>query len=404
MPDALANVETVEKTPHSASPLRIAFVADDLYPGYGGQAVSTEGHAGALLERGHEVHALAGAEKSPTEPSGVAVERLPVWRPPNKQIHYALPAGKKIQSLVSWADMVHINTPTPLALRTLRMARRANVPVVLGFHAQEESMTMHLGSPVLPILRAWYRFIYRLPDALVAPTPFAARLAGCYTRRPIHVVSNGIRLPETGPADTERAAALRERLLRGKRFLISHVGRLSHEKRPEGLLDLMAALAARRTDVRVSVAGDGPLRRDLERRAARLGLVDTVRFLGYVSEEEKHDLLRASDLFLMTSPTELQSIATLEAMAHGCPVVATGFGSSAVPELVREASAGISYDPGRLSEAATKVGRLLDNPDELRRLGENAVRAVKGHDIRESGRQLEGVYRALVEARSQAHG
>ncbi|MBA3423863.1 MAG: glycosyltransferase, partial [Rubrobacter sp.] len=95
--------------------MRIAFVADDLYPGYGGQAISTEGHAGALLELGHEVRALAGAERSPTEPPGVAVERLPVWRPPNKQIHYAFPARQKIRALVDWADVIHINTPTPLA-------------------------------------------------------------------------------------------------------------------------------------------------------------------------------------------------------------------------------------------------------------------------------------------------
>jgi len=384
--------------------MRIAFVADDLYPGYGGQAVSTEGHAGALLERGHEVRALAGAERSPTEPPGVAVERLPVWRPPNKQIHYAFPLRKKVLALVSWADVVHINTPTPLAFRTLRMAHRANVPTILGFHAQEESMTMHTGKLILPLLRGWYRFIYRMPDALIAPTPFASRLAARYTKRPVHVVSNGIRLPKTGPTERERAAALRRRMLQGKRFLISHVGRLSHEKRPEGLLELLRALAAHRWDARLVVAGDGPLRRDLERRAARLGLADMVRFLGYVPEEEKHDLLQASDLFLMPSPTELQSIATLEAMAHGCAVVAAGFATSAVPEIVQESEAGISYDPERLSGAAAKIGCLLDRPDELHGFQENAARAAKDHDIRESGRRLEEVYRTLIQARTKPHG
>jgi len=386
------------------TPLRIAFVADDLYPGFGGQAVSTEGHAGALLERGHEVRALAGAERSPTEPPGVVVERLPAWRPPTKQIHYAFPVREKVRVLVDWADVIHVNTPTPLAFLTLRMAHRANVPGVLGFHAQEESMTMHTGRLILPVLRGWYRIIYRMPDALISPTPFAARLASRYTRRPVHVVSNGIRLPETGPADRERAAALRGRLLQGKRFLISHVGRLSHEKRPQGLVELMAALAAHRTDTRLVVAGDGPLRKMLERRVARIGLTETVRFLGYVPEDEKQDLLQASDLFLMSSPAELQSIATLEAMAHGCPVAAAGYASSAVPETVREADAGLVYDPDQPPVAATEMSRLLTQPDELRRFGENAARAAKGHDIREAGRRLEEVYRALIQDRSGAHG
>gem|GEM_PF-1468119 len=392
----------MESPPRTTSPLRIAFVADDLYPGYGGQAVSTEGHAGALLERGHEVRALAGAERSPTEPPGVTVERLPAWRPSNKQIHYAFPVRRKVLALANWADVIHINTPTPLALLMLRTAHRANVPALLGFHAQEESMTMHTGRLILPFLRGWYRFIYRMPDALIAPTPFAARLASHYTRRPVHVVSNGIRLPETGPADRERAAALRGRLLGGKRFLISHVGRLSQEKRPQSLLELMAPLAAHRTDTRLIVAGDGPLRKMLERRRARLGLTDTVSFLGYIPEDEKQDLLRASDLFLIPSPVELQSIATLEEMAHGCPVVAAGHDSSAVPEIVREADAGRVYDPDHLPKAAAEIENLLDLPDELRRFGENAARAAKGHDIREAGRHLEEIYRNLIQARYEA--
>ena len=356
----------------------------------------------ALLERGHEIRALAGAEPSPTEPSGVVVGRLPVWRPPNKQIHYAFPVRRKIRTLVDWADVVHINTPTPLALAVLRSAHRANVPGVLGFHAQEESMTMHTGRLILPLLRAWYRYIYRIPDALVAPTPFAVRLAGRYTSRPIHVVSNGIRLPEATPADRERAAWFRERLLDEKRFLISHVGRLSPEKRPDGLLELMASLTERRRDARLIVAGDGPLRQDLEGRAARLGLKDTVRFLGYIREDEKQDLLRASDLFLMPSPTELQSIATLEAMAQGCAVLAADYDTSAVPELV--GNAGLCYDPERLPAAASDISRLLEAPDNLRRFGENAARAAKGHDIRKSAHRLEEIYRSLMRSRSGPPG
>lgn len=386
----------------STSPLRIAFVADDLYPGYGGQAVSTQGHARALLERGHEIRALAGAEPSPTEPSGVVVGRLPVWRPPNKQIHYAFPVGSMIRTLVDWADVIHINTPTPLALAVLRAAHRANVPGVLGFHAQEESMTMHTGRLILPLLRAWYHIIYGMPDALISPTPFAARLASRHTRRPVHVVSNGIRLPETTPADRERAAGLGKRLLSEKRFLISHVGRLSPEKRPDGLLELMAVLTERRQDARLIVAGDGPLRHDLERRAARLGLTDTVRFLGYIREGDKQDLLCASDLFLMPSPTELQSIATLEAMAQGCAVLAADYDTSAVPELV--GNAGLCYDPERLPAAASNISRLLDAPDELQRFRENAARAAKAHDIRESARSLEEIYSSIIRARSGPHG
>lgn len=382
--------------------MRIAVVADDLYPGYGGQAAATEGHVGALVGLGHEVRALAGADPSPAAPPGVALERLRAWRPGRKQTQLAVPERGKIRRLLGWADVVQINTPTPLAAATLRLAARGGVPSVMGFHTQEESAALHFG-PLSPAvgagLRAWYGHLYRRPDCLVAPTAFAARLARRYTRRPVHVVSNGIRLPERRDAGDGRVAALRNRLLSGRGFLISHVGRLSHEKHPHDLLAVMSALVGLRRDAVLAVAGSGPLRASLERRAARLGLAGSVRFLGYVSEEEKQDLLLASDLFLMPSPTELQSIATLEAMARGCAVVAADAPTSAVGEVVRGADCGLLYDPARPEAAARVVNELLDRPEELRRLRENATRAAVSHDVRESGRRLEEIYRSLIRAR-----
>lgn len=384
--------------------MRIAIVADDLYPGFGGQAAATGGHVEALLARGHEVRALAGVEREPSEPSpGVSVERLPVWRPGEKQTHLAVPDSGKIRNLLEWAEVVQINTPTPLALRTLQLARRVAVPSVVGFHTQEESAALHfslLRRPVTATLRRWYSSLYQRPDCLVAPTVFAARLAGSYTTRPVHVVSNGIRLPRIEAAGDERSSALRQRLLSGRRFLISHVGRLTHEKRPQDLISFAEQLAHRRRDWEMVIAGTGPLRRVLERRTAKLGLADRVRFLGYVSEREKEDLLMASDLFLMPSPTELQSIATLEAMARSCAVIAADFETSAVGEMVRESGCGLCYRPERMDEATGDVSQLLDRTEELRRLRRNAAEAARRHDVHRSGRLLEGIYASLLRVRS----
>lgn len=380
--------------------MRVAFVADDLYPGFGGQAAATEGHIEALLARGHEVRVLAGDEKSSAEPpAGVHVSRLPAWRPGEKQTQLALPRRRAVEELAAWADVLQANTPTPLALRALRAARRAGVPAVMGFHTQEESMTLHfdrLRPLVSRALRAWYTFLYRQPDCLVAPSPFAARLAASYTPRPVHVVSNGIRIPRDDTRSHGRTAALRERLLDGRRFLLVHVGRLSQEKRPRDLLEISAALAVRRRDFRLAVAGTGPLRRTLEQRRSELRLQDMVSFLGYVPEAEKHDLLAAGDLFLMPSPTELQSIATLEAMARRCAVAALRSASSAVCELVREAGCGLCYKEGDTGGTAREIDGLLDDLDQLRQMQDNAGRAARAHDVHESGRQLEEIYASLL--------
>ncbi len=383
--------------------MRIAFVADDLYPGFGGQATASEGHIEALLALGHEVRVLAGAERSPeSPPPGVVVDRLPVWRPGEKQTQLALPLRKKVEDLLQWADVVQVNTPTPLALWTLWRARRWGVPSAMGFHTQEESLTLHfdrLRPLISPTLRSWYKFLYHRPDCLVAPTAFAARLARGYTLRPVHVVSNGIRLPQHDPDRQKRVEALRSKLLDGKQFLLVYVSRLSHEKRPRDLLEIMASLSSLRQDARLIVAGRGPLKSELEQRAEKLSIADTVRFLGYVSEGDKQDLLAAGDLFLMPSPTELQSIATLEAMVRGCAVAALRSETSAVCEMVQKAGCGLCYGERHTDDAARGISRSLDRPAELRRMKENAIRAARVHDIHESGRRLEEIYTALLRDR-----
>ena len=385
--------------------MRVAFVADDLYPGFGGQASATEGHIEALLALGHEIRVLAGAEKSPVPPpDGVVLDRLPVWRPGDKQTQLALPRWEKIESLLRWADVVQINTPTPLALWTLWRAKRRGVPSVMGFHTQEESMTLHfdrLRPLVSMALRTWYGFLYHRPDCLVAPTAFAARLARSYTPRPVHVVSNGIRLPEQAPDRQRRVEQLRRKLLDGKRFLLVYVSRLSHEKRPQDLLEIIASLSRLRQDTRLIIAGRGPLQKELEQRASKSGLTDTVRFLGYVPEKKKWDLLDAGDLFLMPSPTELQSIATLEAMVRGCAVAALRSETSAVCEMVQEADCGLCYEEGHTDDAARGISGLLDLPSELRRMQGNAIRAARVHDIHESGRKLQEIYTALLHNRPE---
>jgi glycosyltransferase involved in cell wall biosynthesis len=327
-------------------------------------------------------------------------------------MHFALAVGptsrERVRRLVTWADVVQVNTLTPLGLRALRQARRMRVPAVLGFHHQEENLTLHLerlGRFVAPGLRAWFRLLCGLPDAVVAPTRFAAGYAGRYTQAPIHVVSNGIRLPEAGSAERERAGAMRRWLLAdGGGFLLSYVGRLDPEKRPGDLLDLMAVLCPLRPDARLAVAGGGHLRSSLQGRVASLGLGEQVRFLGYVSEGDKDALLRASDVFLMPSPTELQNIATLEAMARGCAVFAAGSPTSAVPQVIGEAGCGLVYDPGDLGGAARELSRLLDDPARLGLLGERALAGARSHDVRESGRRLVALYRGLLHSRRPCSG
>lgn len=383
------------------TPLRIAYLADDLYPGYGGQARATEGHIEALVERGHEVRVLAGHEERPTDPPpGVSVRRLPVWRPGEAQTHFATVSPTAVQWLLREADVLHANTPTPLAAWACGVARSRRLPSVMGVHAQLESTTLHFGrgrAVVGSALSAWYRFVYSIPHALVAPTPFAAKLAARSSARPVHVVSNGIRLPAERLSRCEARRQLAGRLeVTAAEHILVYVGRLSPEKRPGDLLELLSGMTP---ETHLWIAGAGPLESDLRRAARAQGLAERVSFLGYVSEEEKHLLLAAADLFVMPSPTELQSIATLEAMAFGCAVAAADFPSSAVPGLIAEAGAGEAYPPGDLDAAARQIRSLLADGEKLRTMQARALATAADHRVERSAEALEELYVGLVGAK-----
>lgn len=104
------------------------------------------------------------------------------------------------------------------------------------------------------------------------------------------------------------------------------------------------------------IAGDGPERPRLERLVGQLGLQRYVRFLGHLELDTVHQWLEAADLFALTSRYESFSIASIEAMAHGLPVIGTDVGY--LRHMIHDARAGVTVpldDPGAMAEALVRM-------------------------------------------------
>ncbi|HEU4425890.1 MAG TPA: glycosyltransferase [Pilimelia sp.] len=168
--------------------------------------------------------------------------------------------------------------------------------------------------------------------------------------------------------------ALRARYAAPEEVLVVHCGRLSPEKRPEIAVDTIAALRAAGVPAVGVIAGDGPRRASLRRRAAGL----PVSFTGFLPNRECVAVLLASaDVALAPGPVETFGLAALEALACGTPVVVNA--RSALPEVLGDAgTAGIAEAAGIAGAAgvaatgtgdafATGVRRLLSIPDGARR-------------------------------------
>lgn len=163
-----------------------------------------------------------------------------------------------------------------------------------------------------------------------------------------------------------RSTVLRARYAGGERVLLLLCSRLSVEKRPGTALDALAELRDAGIAAALVVAGDGPLRGALERRARERRL--PVRFLGHLADPEAlADLQAAADVCLAPGPAETFGLSALEALACGTPVVVSA--SSALPEVVGTAGASAVDTPGAFASA---VRGLLATPEAARRHGARA--------------------------------
>jgi glycosyltransferase involved in cell wall biosynthesis len=268
-------------------------------------------------------------------------------------------------------DVVHAHQYTPFFYSSIAARRSGRRPrVVFTEHGR------HYPDVVSWKRRLGNRLLFdRLADRITAVCDFSARSLARndgFSAGRIEVVPNGIDL-ERYDAVADRAA-LRQRLgLAAERLYIIIVARFHPVKDHATLLNAFAGVAAARPDVDLLLAGDGPLRPALEQQIASLGIGTRVRLLGVRSDVA--DLLRAADIFTLSSVSEAASITLLEAMASGLPAVVTAVGGN--PELVRDDVDGILVPRGDAVRFTDAFLRLIDDPGLRHRMGQSGAERVR---------------------------
>jgi glycosyltransferase involved in cell wall biosynthesis len=138
--------------------------------------------------------------------------------------------------------------------------------------------------------------------------------------------------------------------------------------------------------------GGGDLFQQLKTLTHTLGLDDRVTFTGYVTDDELKASLRRARVFAMPSIAELQSIATMEAMATGLPIVAAN--AMALPHLVHDGENGFLFEPNNVDDLREKLERVLRmKPAELETMKRSSLRFIRGHDITRTLDTFEALYR-----------
>ena len=148
---------------------------------------------------------------------------------------------------------------------------------------------------------------------------------------------------------------------------ILFVGRLAAVKGLPVLFDALKSALTVRPDLRLTLIGDGPDRKQLEAEVKDMGLSRAVTFAGYKDQSEVAKALKASDLLVLPSFAEGVPVVLMEAMAAGKPVVTTRI--AGVPELVEDGVSGLLVPPGDSDALATAICAALSDSRTHARMG-----------------------------------
>lgn len=375
--------------------LRVLLSPSAYYPHVGGIEEATRRIALGLQERGHDVLVLTnrwpdGTARSETL-DGVQVRRIGLVLPaarPAALARFVVGAPRAVGKLVALArsfrpDVVHVigAGPNAVYLAALRPA-----PIVLNAQGEfrndahgafERSLTLRLG----------LRSLLRSAAVVTAPSrQTLAELEEAFeVRARCEIVPNGVDVAELDAAAPESNGL--------GRYVLA-TGRLVPEKGFDVLLRAFAE-ARPRVDVdRLVLAGEGHLRGELEALAYRLGVGDSVVFLGAVGRPRIGELLRGAHAFVLSSRREAFGIALLEAMAAGAPSVAAATGG--VTEYARDGVNALVVAPEDSGALASALVRL-DGDSALReQLRAGARRTALAHDWRIVVDRYEQIYREVV--------
>jgi glycosyltransferase involved in cell wall biosynthesis len=421
---------TAPRRVRAASDLRVLIVAEHASASYGGEAVLPLHYFRLLRRRGVEAWLVVHARTQDELASLLPDEVGRIHFVPDTRLHRLLfLLGKPLPARVEFfstglllrllsqavarrvarrlvaeqrIDVVH--QPIPVSPREPSLLHRMGAPVVIG--------PMNGGMAYPPGFRRaesrfarWFTSLGRWASQLlhrVIPGKLRAETLAVANERTRQSLPRGVRgqvveLVENGvdlslwPGEADRCEVAGP-----VRFAFA--GRLVDWKGVDLLLAAFRPVAVR-SEARLDIIGDGPMRATLEERAEGLGLKDSVTFHGWLPQAELARRLRTTDVFVLPSLYECGGAVVLEAMAAGLPVIATRWGG---PTDYIDSECGILVDPSSpeafVAGLSSAMIALADNPALRARLGRaGRERVVREFDWEQKVDRILEIYSGMVQ-------
>lgn len=353
-------------------------------------------------------HAVTVASTIDCYSDKIAEKRLPI-----AYETFSLPVtGNPWEIYRSWSRDIRKVSPDKVVFLDGRVDEIPFAAVLAGYTVSKGNvyMTEHLAWPEPPertrsthfgflpgVGLWWYRLIWGVKlraylSRRILAVSEAVRntlLSYGYPKKKIAVAYHGVDVERFSPSLANKTRWRRERGIPEDACVIVSTARLAREKRLERLIRAFQVLSRDRQDLWLLIAGDGPLRKELEDSADSNGAGDRIRFLGLV--DDVPGLLQASDLFVLPSDREGLSVSLTEAMSVGLICIATDIPGS--NEVIRHGENGFLVEPDDRG-VFDGVEKALKLDEQCRRLVADQARATV-KNIFEKEKSISNVFRLL---------
>ncbi|MFA5080886.1 MAG: glycosyltransferase [Candidatus Paceibacterota bacterium] len=388
--------------------MNIAIFADNFYPEISGISDSISLTGEELGKRGHFIHFFV-----PFHPSRnykfVNIEDKEINLGPNVFIHripsFSVPMGT-LQGRIVFPnflrsyfekikfDIVHTHSFWGPGSDAISLSKRQKIPLVGTNHTPVEIFSPIDNKIVKHLLKRHVINFFNKCDLVSAPSDFLlSNMKEQGLKSPGVIISNPI---ETSFFKEEKNKEECKKEFGLKGFIVLYVGRISQEKRVDTIIDAFLDFSHGKDDVTLVIVGEGSLRKKFEKISSSSAESKKIKFIGpYVGQnkEKLFNIFRASDIFVISSIFETQSMCTLQAMASGLPTIASRVG--ALPDIVNK-ERGLLFDVGNHEKLRDCLEIIYSNPQKREEFAKNARIFAEKLTIQNVANDWEKTYNSVI--------
>lgn len=296
-------------------------------------------------------------------------------------------------------DIIHTQDFFGVGLEALITAKLLRIPLV-GTNHTPITEFLNYGPSKSKIIKnlsrhfvSWY---YNQCRLVTAPSQcILDEMKKFGLRQPSQVVSNPIEIKNYYPLTVEDKIKLKKEFNLSD-FTVLCSGRLAEEKHIDIVIRAIESVKRDFPKISLAITGGGTAEQSLRRLTADLKLENNIKFFGFVEPDRLIKIYQASDVYIIASTAETQSISLMKSMAVGLPVI--GVNAWALPEYINDDN-GFIVEPGDYRAMAEKIKILYQNQDLRNKLGQGGIETVKNFSEEKIAKHWETIYKSITKAK-----